>query len=467
MSHTHIEPGESRSQDAAALLKSITAERELIFNQLASLVAYHSVHADPELTDDAEGAAARTAELFAEVGLEVERHVTADGSTAVIGRKEPSGNAPTVLLYCHHDVVHAGDPNNWDTNPLTLTAKDGRWYGRGAADCKGNIAMHLAALRAVQATGGTDLGIIALAEGSEEHGGAGLDELVRSSPELTRADVILIADTGNAASGVPTLTTALRGGAQVTVRLKTMRAAMHSGMFGGAAPDAAFALVKLLNTLRDDDGRTVIDGVDTSARWSGASYTADTFRADAGVLDGTAVLGGADEEPSDLVWARPAVTLTGWTTTPVEKAVNAVPATAEARLNLRVGPNDNPREIAEKLATHLEHNTPWGAQVDVTIDDINSGFVCDTSRPAAQLLGSCLAAAFEAGEAAEIGSGGSIPLTKVLQDAHPDAEIALFGVEEPQTGIHAPNESVDPTEIERIAAGEALFLLSYGSETTS
>lgn len=461
MDHSNSGTSPTASPEEAALA-AVRGDRERIFADLSRLVSFNSVHGQPELAQDAAGAASAVAQLFGELGLDISAHETTDGSTAIIARKEPTGGAPTVLLYCHHDVVAAGDHSLWESDPFELTERDGRWYGRGAADCKGNIAMHLAALRAVQAAGGTDLGLIVLAEGSEEQGGAGLDDLVASSPELTAADAILIADTGNAAVRTPTLTTALRGGAQVTVTVRTIRAAMHSGMFGGAAPDAGFALIKLLNTLRDADGRTVIEGVDTSATWPGEPYPAETFRKDAGILDGVRVLGTGAEHPSDLVWARPAITLTGWTTTPVDEAVNAVPATAQARLNLRVAAGSDPAEIAEKLAEHLKNHAPWGAHVDVEIADVNEGFACDTSRPAVQLLAQCLAEAYGARQCAQIGSGGSIPLTKVLQDAHPDAEIALFGVEEPQSAIHAPNESVDPTEIERIAAAEALFLLRFG-----
>lgn len=452
----------SNDTQTQAVRESVAGDRETVFRELSELVSFNSVHGDPELTDQTAAAADWVAEAFTAAGLDVDKLETTDGSLAVVGRRAAKGDAPTVLLYCHYDVVAAGAREAWETDPFTLTERDGRWYGRGSADCKGNVAMHLAALRAVEAAGGTDLGLILVAEGSEEQGGAGLDDLVAQRPELTDADAILVADTGNAAVGTPTLTTSLRGGAQVTVTVRTLEAAMHSGMFGGAAPDAAFALVRMLNSLRDVSGRTVIEGVDTSATWSGEPYAEEAFRADAGVLDGVNVMGTGGDRPSDLVWARPAVTLTGWTSTPVEQAVNAVPATASARLNLRVAASDDPADIAGKLAEHLRNHAPWGAKVEISIDDVNEGFDCDTSRPAVHLLGDCLAEAYGADECSAIGSGGSIPLTKVLQDAHPDAEIALFGVEEPRTGIHAPNESVDPTEIENLAVAEALFLLRYG-----
>ncbi len=232
-------------------------------------------------------------------------------------------------------------------------------------------------------------------------------------------------------------------------------------MFGGAAPDAVAALVRTLDSLRDEHGRTVIDGVDTTATWDGTPYDAETFRTDAGVLEDVDVMGDG-ENPSDLVWARPAVTVTGFTSTPVAEAVNAVPAIAQAQLNLRVPAGMDAATTAEALKKHLENHVPWGAHIEVTIEDINDGFATDVTKPALKLLGQALSEAYDGKDIVTVGSGGSIPLTLKLQNEYPDAEIALFGVEEPQTVIHSANESVDPTEIERIAAAETQFLLNYG-----
>lgn len=451
--------------NADQIRSHVANQREQIFTNLSELVSFNSVHGEPTLADQAAGAADWVADALETVGLKVQQITTTDGSTTVLGTRTGAPGSPTVLLYSHYDVVPAGERANWISDPFTLTERDGRWYGRGAADCKGNLAMHLAALRAVNDAGTQpDLNITVLVEGSEERGGEGLDRLIQERPELFAADAILIADTGNAAVGTPTLTTTLRGGAQATVTVDTLRTPVHSGMFGGAAPDAAAALIRLLDSLRDEHGRTVIDGVDTSARWDGEPYDAATFRSDAGVLDGVELVGDTTDSPADFVWARPAVTVTGFTSTPVAEAVNAVPATASAKLNLRVAPGMSAAETAAKLAAHLKAHTPWGARVEVTIDDVNEAFRADLTNPALALLGGALATAYGTSEFTTVGSGGSIPLCTALQEAHPSAEIALFGVEEPQTTIHSPNESVDPSEIIHIATAEALFLLNYGAQ---
>lgn len=441
------------------------SQKEEVFRQLTELVAFDSVHGEPGHESDCRSAAAWVSQALAGAGLTVDEIVTADGSIALLGQRQVSESAPTVLLYAHYDVVLAGERGKWLSDPFTLTEREGRWYGRGAADCKGNLVMHLAALRTLEEFEEQPrVNLKVLIEGSEEQGGEGLDKLIAERPELFAADAILIADTGNAAVGKPTLTTSLRGGAQVTVTLDTLRTPVHSGMFGGAAPDATAALVRLLDTLRDEQGRTVIDGVDTGIRWEGEPYAAETFRGDAGVLEGVSLMGDESDSPADFVWARPAVTITGFTSTPVAEAINAVPATAAAQLNLRVGPGTSAADTAGKLAEHLRRHTPWGAHVSVTVADVNEPFSADTSSPALSLLGTALASAYGAERTGTVGSGGSIPLCIALQEAHPTAEIALFGVEEPQSTIHSPNESVDPDEILHIAAAEALFLLNYGAQ---
>lgn len=447
----------------------VTNDRETIFRQLKELVSFNSVHNEPGLEDQTAKAAEWVSAALASASLEPQSITTADGSTAVIATRPGKEGAKTVLLYSHYDVVPAGNPEAWDSDPFTLTERDGRWYGRGSADCKGNVAMHLAALRALDAAGGTDLNLTVLIEGSEERGGEGLSALIEERPELFAADAILIADAGNAKAGVPTLTTSLRGGSQINVKVSTLNSAVHSGQFGGAAPDAVKALMRTLDSLTDEYGRTTIDGVECNGTWPLAegqdtAYTEEDFRADAQMLEGTEIMGAKDPAGAtaiaDMIWARPAVTITGFTSTPVSEAVNAVPATAEANINLRTPATMDPRTTAEALAEHLKNHVPFGAHIEVTILEANLGFETDPDKPAVALLGECLGEAYGSDTITQ-GMGGSIPLTVELQQKHPKAEIALFGVEEPQCTIHSANESVDPNEIEKIAIAEALFLQRF------
>src|SRR5690349_21220644 len=213
----------------------------------------------------------RARKAFAEAGLEdLTLAPTPDGSTCVHGSAPGPPGSPTVLLYCHYDVQPPLGEDLWTAPIWELTERDGRWYGRGSADCKGNIVMHLTALRALQQVdGGFPCGIKLICEGSEEQGTGGLEAFVPPNAELLSADTILVVDTGNFAVGVPTLTTTLRGMTSVDVTLTALASAMHSGMFGGPAPDPVLGLIQLLATLHDGDGNTTIDGLDASESWSG------------------------------------------------------------------------------------------------------------------------------------------------------------------------------------------------------
>ncbi|MFD8787437.1 dipeptidase [Kitasatospora sp. NPDC059599] len=425
---------------------------------LAELVAMPSVaDARQYPPEHCRRAAEWVAAAFADAGLEdVHLAETPDGSHAVIGHRPPPPGAPTVLLYSHYDVQPPLDDEAWHSPPFELAERDGRWYGRGAADCKGNIVMHLTALRAL----GDDLpvGLKLVVEGSEEQGTGGLEAYVPGHADELRADALLICDTGNAAVGVPTATTSLRGLANVVVTVSTLAGDVHSGMFGGPAPDALAALIRILDSLRDPDGGTRVQGLDADGGWPGVGYDEQQFRADAGVLDGVRLTGSGTV--ADRLWARPAVTVLGIDCPPVVGSAAAVPARARARVSLRVPPGTDAAAAADALTAHLRAAAPWGARVEVEREGTGSPFRAATDGPAYVALDRAMREAYGT-PIAYLGQGGSIPLCNVLASTFPDAELILMGVEEPRCLIHAPNESVDPTEIERMALVEALFLRHY------
>lgn len=430
---------------------------------LAQLVAFRSV-ADRAVEDPQQCvlAAQWVRDAFVDVGLTDSALVpTPDGTDAVIGHYEGPAGAARVLLYAHYDVQPASDTESWTTDPFALTERNGRFYGRGAADCKGNIVAHLTALRALRAqTGGYPVSLTVVVEGSEEQGTGGLERYVDAHPEEFAADVILIQDTGNVAVGRPTLTTSLRGVVDAVVRVRALDGALHSGAFGGAAPDALAALIAVLATLRDSAGNTTVRGLPADGMWDGAAYAEDAFRADAGILDGVGVLGSG--QVADMVWARPTVTVLGIDAPNVTGSVAAIQPAAAARLNLRVPPGQDVDEAADLLAAHLRAAAPWGVQVDVAIEGKGEPFQARTDTPGFAALHSALTDAFGA-PTITAGQGGSIPLTAALARAQPEASIVMLGVAEPASLMHAPNESVDPSEIEHIALGEALFLHRLGA----
>jgi len=428
-------------------------------DELAEIVAIPSV-ADAHQYPAAE--CARAAEWvrdrFAGLGF-ADAHLaeTADGSLAVIGsRRCADSEAPTVLLYAHYDVQPPLDEAAWRTPPFQLTEIDGRWYGRGTADCKGNILMHLTALRALGEDVPVHLGLVV--EGSEEQGTGGLEAYVTSHADLLRADAVLVCDTGNAAVGRPAVTVSLRGVVDVVVTVTALDAALHSGVFGGAAPDALAALIAMLGTLRDARGNTTVTGLESSQTWTGAPYPPEQFRDDAGLVDGVEVLG--DGSVPDMLWARPVITVLGIDCPPVLGSTAAIVPRAAARLNLRIPPGTEPDHAEKALVGHLRSAAPWGVRVTVETRSTGAPFRAAVDGPAYQAVGTAMQEAYGT-PMTSLGQGGSIPLCNVFANVYPAAEVILMGVEEPLARIHAPNESVDPREIATMALTEALFLQRY------
>lgn len=421
---------------------------------LIALVGFESV-ADERVAprSECDGAARFVGELFAEVGLEVEHAGTSDGSVTVLGSAPAPPGAPTVLLYSHYDVQPAGDLSAWTDSPWTLVERDGRWYGRGSADCKGNLVMLLTALRALPRP--WPVGVTMVCDGSEEMSTGGLERLVEAAPERFAADLMLIADSGNIEAGVPTATITLRGTGSVLVTVRTLDGPVHSGMFGGAAPDALAALVHILASLRDDAGDTVVDGLDGTGRWAGADYPQERFRRDAGLRDGAPVLGSGSI--ADALWARPAATILAIDAPPVAQATAAVQGEASALVNLRVPPGQDAAEAQRLLVDHLRAAAPWGVDVTVEPRTLGQPFTGRTDGPGFAALAAAMEESFGV-PLTTVGQGGAIPLCSRLHEAHPDAEILLFGVEEPACRIHSPGESVSPDEIERTAHGLAILL---------
>lgn len=461
---------------------AVYAQRDDLFNHLSTFVSFPSVHGDDMVA--CKGAADAVQAAFAAEGVELEAIDTIDGSITLAGYVPPGDGKPTVLLYSHYDVQPSGDESAWTSNPWTLTERDGRWYARGAADCKGNIVVHLAVLRALRELAGaeadaggfagTGIGLRIIVEGSEERGSAGLENLIATQPERFAADATLIVDTGNVAVGEPTLNTVLRGAADVIVSIDTMGSAVHSGAYGGAAPDALAALIRLLDSLRDEHGRIAIDGLESDQKWTGRDYPEADFRADAGVLDGvetytdadldgTDGTDGGEHAVADLLWTRPAVTVTGMDVIPLAKAINAVQGHAAAQINLRVPPGMDPKHAQDKLVAHLEKHVPWGAKLSIERDTLASPFSANTDGEAFTLLRDALTESYGK-DTVLSGEGGSIPLCTALTTANPETELMLFGIEEPLCRIHAIDESVNPQEIMDIATAEAIFIMKYSKK---
>lgn len=434
--------------------------------ELAELVSFASVADWRQFPkSESEKAAAWVAgALRAEGFEEVALLDTPDGTQSVYGFLPGPADAPTVLLYAHYDVQPPLDESAWLSPPFELTERDGRWYGRGAADCKGGLLMHLTALRALKEHGGVPLNVKVIVEGSEEQGTGGLERYAEEHPELLAADTIVIGDAGNFRLGLPTVVSSLRGMVLLEVRVATLEGNLHSGQFGGAAPDALAALISMLASLRDKTGATTVDGLDGTGEWTGLAYEETDFRRDAKVLDGVGLIGTGSI--ADRLWARPAVTVLGIDAPAVVGATPSVHAAAGALVSVRVPPGFDAAKAAESLTAHLEAAAPWGAKVETTLRGSGQPFAADTLSPAYSAMAESMREAY--GEDMAIaGQGGSIPLCNTLATLYPRAEILLIGLSEPEAQIHAVNESVSPQELERLSLTEALFLLRYAASKSA
>jgi acetylornithine deacetylase/succinyl-diaminopimelate desuccinylase-like protein len=446
---------------AGAIAAMIPAAR----TELAELVAFRSV-ADLDVSSRGESEQAAqwiAAALRAEEFTDVTVFDMPDGRQSVYGFLPGSPDAPTVLLYAHFDVQPALDESVWTSPPFTLTERDGRWYGRGAADCKGAVLMHLLALRALKAHGGLPVNVKVIVEGSEERGTGGLEQYARAHPELLAADAVLVADAGNVRCGVPTVTSALRGITMLRVQVETLRGDLHSGQFGGAAPDALLALLKILASLTGEDGAARVRGLPADGTWPGLDYPEADFRRDAGLLDGVRLTGTGSV--GDRLWARPSVGVMGIDCPPVEGATPTLHATARAAISLRIPPGQHARTTTSLLTAHIERHTPWGARVSVEPLGQGDPFQADTSGAAYAAMEEAMAVAYP-GQSLRLGGfGGGIPLCSALAELYPRAEILLIGLNEPEANIHAVDESVSVDELHRMATAEAHFLRNYATRT--
>jgi acetylornithine deacetylase/succinyl-diaminopimelate desuccinylase-like protein len=430
-----------------------------LIGDLEALVRIQSVSADPERLAEVEKSARKTAQLLAAEGVAAEVVRAYDGAPpAVIGERKGPEGAPVVLLYAHHDVQPENDPADWDSPPFEPVVRGERLYGRGAADDKAGIAVHVGALRAL----GDDLPVTVrfFIEGEEEVASGTLPELLRQYHDRLAADVIVIADAGNWDIGVPSLTTSLRGLIRMDVEVRTLTHAVHSGMWGGLVPDAIMALTRLLATLWTQDGSSAVDGL-VSGPAADVDYPEDRLRAESGAAPGTSWIGTGSAV--ERLWARPAITVTGFDAPKVAGASNTLVPVARARVTVRLAPGDTSANAATRLREHLEKHVPWGARLTTTVVDAGEPTVLPAAGPAYAAARSALAEAWDGAAPVDMGTGGSIPFIAEFRETFPAASILVTGVEDPDTRAHGPNEGLHLPEFERAVLAEALLLQRLGS----
>ena len=418
---------------------------------LEKLISIQSVSSQPEHESDVRATADFIANALSEIGAADVTVVVEGGAPAVIAHFPAPEGQPTVCLYAHHDVQPVLPEHVWTSPAFTADVRDGRLYGRGSADDKGGVAVHLAALRAFD--GKPPVGVTVFIEGEEEIGSPSLGQIIERHHDALSSDAFVIADAMNWEVGVPGLTNTLRGVVDCVVEVSTLAHGVHSGEYGGAVPDALTALCRLLATLHDEEGNVAIADLQ-SGKAAKLDYPVDRLAKETGLLPGVSQIGSGNIV--DRLWTKPACSVIALDTTRIADASNTLIPTASAKVSLRVAPGDNAERALAALKNHLLANAPWGAQVSVRDGQtgqpgiVEAGKFTDTMREA-------LAEAFEV-DPVFLGCGGSIPMVADFQEAFPGAEVLITAVTDPGSRIHGIDESLDLGDWHKAVAAEALFL---------
>jgi len=452
--------------DVAALRERVRAILPGVRSDLEALVRIPSVSAAAFDAAHLEAGAAAVAGLLRGAGLTDVEILAVEaagrvGAPAVVGRRPAPDGAPTVLLYAHHDVQPPGDVSVWASDPFEPQERDGRLYGRGAADDKAGIMVHVAALRALGEALG--VGVTVFVEGEEEVGSPTFTAFLAEYRERLAADVIVVADSGNWRLGRPALTTSLRGLVDGVIEVSTLDHAVHSGLYGGAVPDAVTVLLRLLATLWDDGGDLAVAGL-VSGKAGDLGYSEADLRADAGVLDGVQLIGSGSLE--SRLWTRPCVTVVGMDIPTVATASNTLQATARAKFSLRLAPGQDPDAAFRALADHVRTHTLWGARSQVLLGEAGQAFAEDVDGPVYDLARWALEQAWGVAPV-HMGMGGSIPFIAELAAVYPAATVLVTGVEDPDGRAHGENESVHLGEFERACVAQTLLLAALAGRSVS
>ena len=462
-----LDPEVTSSLPVAALRSSVAASFRETVSELVDLVAIPGIAWDAFDVSHLERSAEAVAALIRSAGIEdvqilrVPKEDGTPGGPAVVARRAAAQGRPTIVLYAHHDVQPPGDEKLWDSPPFSAEQRNGRLYGRGAADDKAGIMAHIAAFRAVTATLGEKfgVGVTFFIEGEEEAGSPTFAAFLKEYRELLAGDVIVVADSANWKVGIPALTTSLRGLVDGTVEVRVSRHAVHSGMFGGPLLDAPTLLARLIATFHDERGAVAIEGLHSSDT-AALHYPEELFRSDAAVLDGVALAGTGSL--ASRLWTQPALSVIGMDIPSVDMSSNTLLPSARAKISLRIAPGQDPGAAMDALAAHVAAHAPFGAQATFVPGEAGQPFATDTSAPAAQAALWAMEESWGV-PAVETGMGGSIPFIADLKVSFPDAQILVTGVEDPDSRAHSANESLHLGDFEKAIVSQALLLAAVNA----
>jgi len=425
---------------------------------LANLVRLPSVSAPGYDQNEVRAAAETIVAILGDAGFKNCQLLEAEGGNpAVFGELPVPDGAPTVFLYAHYDVQPPGPAADWKTGPFHPVERDGRIYGRGSADDKSGMVMHLGAVAAFQEQ--LPVGVQVFFEGEEEAGSDSLAEILEKHSHLLKPDVIVIGDGSMWAVDVPAFLTSLRGIVSATIELRTLDAPVHSGEYGGVYPDALTAMARLLSTLHDADGTVAIPGL-VSEEVGGPTISEERIRTETGVVEGVNQIGSGTI--ASRLWSRPSVSVLALDAPPVSEAINQLVPVSRAKVSMRIAPGEDTMAALAALKAHLVENAPWGTKVEFLHEEAGDASVIDIDNFAVEAWSAGYREAF-GNDPVAMGAGGSIPFIATFAELYPNSPILVIGCADPTSAYHAPNESLDLGVLEKSVLAEAIAFRLLGS----
>ena len=434
-----------------------------LIGDLAKLVAVQSISTDGEHQKELDQSADVTCTLMKEVGLNnVAILKTGASNPYAYGEWLGAPGKPTIFLYAHHDVQPVqGFEQDWQSPPWTLTERDGRLFGRGAADDKGAIVTQLGAIAAYLKTKGElPVNVKMLVEGEEEVGSTNLQGFFVENKDRLMSDVIVVCDTENVEVGLPCITYSLRGIVELQIAVRSAAGPVHSGMAGGVLADAAIALNVILSRLYWNHKKLPIPGIyDKVRKPTSAEKRAfkkvggdeAKWRSDQGVLDGVELALENKVTPNEATWRKPSITVIVQEASSVRGKSNQVLPTAQAFISCRIVPDQDPEEVYEQIKAVLVKDPPWGVKVEVKPTAKMKWWMTDPTGPAFTAAQKALKKGFGV-KPVPIGCGGSIGFVGPLAELFGGAPALLLGIEDPLSKAHAPNESLHAGDFRKLTA---------------
>ena len=421
---------------------------------LSDLVMIPSISSLDENQKDVLDSANYIADLFNEIGLNSKVTSSKNSKPAVLAQTEIDPSKKTILLYAHHDVQPVGDINKWDTDPFKPEIIDGRLFARGSGDNKAGVVIHYEVVKNLLET--LPVNIKIFIEGEEEIGSPYMTEFIAENRRDLEADVIVIADSGNIKSGVPTITTSLRGLVDGVIVVDQQMEPVHSGLGGGVVPDAFMILSRIIASFHNDKGELLIEGLTPTEQ--------DVFELSDEFVKSSLSSNGVElfemDSYSKRLWLEPALSILAIDAPPVAESVNLLIPKAKAKVSLRLPPTEDPDHAMNMLEKHIKENTPFNANVNFIPEAKGKGILVDPKNEFSSKLIESFNKNWE-NEVAYMGVGGSIPFANVFINEFPNSEIVLVGAGDEEGNAHAPNESVNIDDIKRLITSLTDALSNY------